>query len=69
VIPDAIRPVPAEQVLAARQMMRRGFSMQEAALSLWIIPSSRLDLALWKNIDTDDDELVVPLPKQWGPDF
>lgn len=68
-IEDAIRPVPAEQVLAARQMMRRGYSMKEAALSLWIIPSSRLDLALWKNIDTDDDELVVQLPKRWGPDF
>jgi hypothetical protein len=67
--PDAYRPVPAEQVLAARQMMRRGYSMTQAALSLWIIPSSRLDLALWKHIDTDDEDLVLQLPKRWGPDF
>ena len=62
--PDPYRPVPAEHVLAARQMMRRGYGMKEAASALHIIPSSTLDKWLWDHIATDDEDLAGSIIKR-----
>lgn len=49
--------VSGADVAKARILMRGGFSMQEAAMRLNIIPSSELDRALWRYIDQPDEEL------------
>lgn len=60
--------VDAETVLKARKMMREGFSMQVAAVSLGV-RSSDLDRALWTHIADDDEALEPVYIWPWEPDF
>jgi len=63
-IPSYFDRTPAALVLAARQMMRRGYGMKEAASALNIIPSSTLDKWLWDHIATDDEDLAGSIIKR-----
>lgn len=57
------------QVLQARKLMRKGFSMQFAAISLGV-RSSDLDLEMWRSISTEDRDLEPYRPHRiYAGDF
>lgn len=61
--------ISPQVIVVARQMMREGRSMQQAALALGIIPSNYLDHALWQHIATSDAELIGRINPKWEADF
>jgi hypothetical protein len=54
----AIGATMEAQVAMAKRLMRDGWTMKEAARTLGVLPSE-LDLALWKHIGVDPDDLSV----------
>lgn len=67
--------VTRQQVYAARVFMKLGFSMSDAATSLGIVPSGRLDKALWEYLSVKDSDLVeatqlqIERKRRHRPDF
>lgn len=52
-------PVRLTEVVEARRLMRQGKSMREDAGALNIVPSGRLDLALWNHLGVRDESLLA----------
>ena len=52
-------PVRLSEIVAARQLVREGKSMKEAAEHLGITPSGKLDLALWRHLGEKDADLLA----------
>lgn len=57
-----------ETVVAARKLMRVGWSMKQAAAELGIMAST-LDMWLWSCIGISDESLTWPQPHRPEPMF
>lgn len=54
-----VAPVRLSEIIEARQLMRGGMSMKEAADRIGIVPSGRLDVALWNHLGDKDADLLA----------